>query len=148
MSISNTKNGFNETGQSFGSNPASLKGKLQTLEVPRFVYCSNKLRTSPTSWTIIRKRCRFWEARKILWSLSLRWRLPMWRRVYRMSSSELSKRWKGISISKRRRIAASNNRSPHSKERRPRSNNSCLDFRGGLLSCRCRLAVSIMVDSA
>ena len=29
----NTKSNFNETGQSFGSNPASLKGKLQTLEV-------------------------------------------------------------------------------------------------------------------
>ena len=32
--MQNTKtNNFNETGQSFGSNPASLKGKLQTLEV-------------------------------------------------------------------------------------------------------------------
>lgn len=29
----NSGNNFNETGQSFGSNPASLKGKLQTLEV-------------------------------------------------------------------------------------------------------------------
>ncbi len=31
--MQSSKNGFNETGQSFGSNPASLKGKLQTLEV-------------------------------------------------------------------------------------------------------------------
>jgi hypothetical protein len=29
--MQNTRNNFNETGQSFGSNPASLKGKLQTL---------------------------------------------------------------------------------------------------------------------
>jgi hypothetical protein len=29
--MQNSKTGFNETGQSFGSNPASLKGKLQTL---------------------------------------------------------------------------------------------------------------------
>ena len=27
-------NFYNETGQSFNNNPASLKGKLQTLEVP------------------------------------------------------------------------------------------------------------------
>jgi hypothetical protein len=29
---------MNETGQSFGSNPASLKGKLQTLEVTSYNY--------------------------------------------------------------------------------------------------------------
>jgi hypothetical protein len=33
---------MNETGQSFGSNPASLKGKLQTLEVHLFPIFSNK----------------------------------------------------------------------------------------------------------
>jgi hypothetical protein len=31
--MQNTRNNFNDTAQSFGSNPASLKGKLQTLEV-------------------------------------------------------------------------------------------------------------------
>lgn len=37
-SFRNTDNvGMNETGQSFGNNPASLKGKLQTLEVPLFL---------------------------------------------------------------------------------------------------------------
>ncbi len=39
---------MNDTGNSFGSNPASLKGKLQTLEV-RFAPLSNKLKTSPTN---------------------------------------------------------------------------------------------------
>jgi hypothetical protein len=29
--MQNTRNNFNDTAQSFGSNPASLKGKLQTL---------------------------------------------------------------------------------------------------------------------
>lgn len=41
--MQNTRSNFNETGQSFGSNPASLKGKLQTLEVNNFLYsASNK----------------------------------------------------------------------------------------------------------
>jgi hypothetical protein len=35
--MQNTRSNFNETGQSFGSNPASLKGKLQTLEVKTFI---------------------------------------------------------------------------------------------------------------
>lgn len=35
--MQNTRSNFNETGQSFGSNPASLKGKLQTLEVKAFI---------------------------------------------------------------------------------------------------------------
>ena len=39
---------MNDTGNSFGSNPASLKGKLQTLEVP-LVLSSNKSKTSPTN---------------------------------------------------------------------------------------------------
>ena len=34
--------GMNETGQSFGNNPASLKGKLQTLEVLFYHKPSNK----------------------------------------------------------------------------------------------------------
>lgn len=33
---------FYETGQSFNNNPASLKGKLQTLEVFHLLYSSNK----------------------------------------------------------------------------------------------------------
>jgi hypothetical protein len=41
--MQNTRNNFNETGQSFGSNPASLKGKLQTLEVSRsFISATNQ----------------------------------------------------------------------------------------------------------
>ena len=36
--MQNTRSNFNETGQSFGSNPASLKGKLQTLEVTISLY--------------------------------------------------------------------------------------------------------------
>jgi len=39
---------MNDTGNSFGSNPASLKGKLQTLEVDNEPL-SNKSRTSPTN---------------------------------------------------------------------------------------------------
>ena len=36
---------MNDTGNSFGSNPASLKGKLQTLEVV-MILSSNKSKTS------------------------------------------------------------------------------------------------------
>lgn len=48
-------NFYNETGQSFNNNPASLKGKLQTLEV-LFLICSNKLRTSPMSSITIKRK--------------------------------------------------------------------------------------------
>jgi len=49
---------MNGTGNSFGSNPASLKGKLQTLEVSQKVL-SNKLKTFPMSSTIIKNKFRF-----------------------------------------------------------------------------------------
>lgn len=54
---------MDQTGNSFGSNPASLKGKLQTLEV---LACrpSNKSRTSPTSSTTIRRKCRSCAAKR------------------------------------------------------------------------------------
>ena len=58
---------MNERGNSFGSNPASLKGKLQTLEVACFPL-SNKSKTSQPSSTFIRRRCRSCEARKIHWN--------------------------------------------------------------------------------
>jgi len=49
---------MNETGQSFGSNPASLKGKLQTLEVFIFLY-SNKSKISPMSWITTKRKYKF-----------------------------------------------------------------------------------------
>ena len=54
---------MNDTGNSFGSNPASLKGKLQTLEVP-LVLVSNKSKTSRMSSTITRRRFRSSGVRK------------------------------------------------------------------------------------
>ena len=41
-----SKTNYNETGQSSVSNPVSLKGKLQTLEVSFNLSISNKSRTS------------------------------------------------------------------------------------------------------
>lgn len=54
---------MNDTGNSFGSNPASLKGKLQTLEVLMFGV-SNKSRTFLMSSIITKRKCRFSEARR------------------------------------------------------------------------------------
>jgi hypothetical protein len=56
---------MNDTGNSFGSNPASLKGKLQTLEVltPPF---RHKSKTSPMNSTTIKRKCRSSEARRTL----------------------------------------------------------------------------------
>lgn len=51
-------NFYNETSQSFNSNPASLKGKLQTLEVI-LTLSSNKSKTFPMSSTTIRKKYKF-----------------------------------------------------------------------------------------
>lgn len=51
-------NFYNETGQSFNNNPASLKGKLQSLEVSIILY-SNKLRTSLMNLIIIRRKYKF-----------------------------------------------------------------------------------------
>ena len=55
---------MDQTGNSFGSNPASLKGKLQTLEV---LPCSssNKLRTYLTSLITTKRKYRSLEAKKI-----------------------------------------------------------------------------------
>ena len=55
---------MDQTGNSFGSNPASLKGKLQTLEV-LFPLRSNKSRTSRMSSTTTRRRCRSCAARSL-----------------------------------------------------------------------------------
>lgn len=60
---------MDQTGNSFGSNPASLKGKLQTLEVSNF-RCSNKSKISQMSLTTIKNKCKFSEARKIHLNLS------------------------------------------------------------------------------
>ncbi len=46
---------MDQTGNSFGSNPASLKGKLQTLEVP-LIQISNKSRTFLMNSTIIKNK--------------------------------------------------------------------------------------------
>ncbi len=51
-------NFYNETGQSFNNNPASLKGKLQTLEV-LILLCSNKSRTSPMNLITIKRKFKF-----------------------------------------------------------------------------------------
>jgi len=75
---------MNNTGDSFGSNPASLKGKLQTLEVP-ICSLSNKSKTSRLNSTITRNKCRFWEARKTLWSRFWPWKLQTSRRAFRTS---------------------------------------------------------------
>ena len=58
---------MDQTGNSFGSNPASLKGKLQTLEVlaPSL---SNKSRTSRTSSTTTKKKFRSYAARRTPWN--------------------------------------------------------------------------------
>ena len=82
---------MNDTGNSFGSNPASLKGKLQTLEVhsPSF---SLKSKTSPTNSTTTKKKFRSSEARKTLLSLSWQWRLLTSRRVYQTSWCVLRKK--------------------------------------------------------
>lgn len=82
---------MNDTGNSFGSNPASLKGKLQTLEVAIIPF-RTKSRTSPTSSTTTRRRCRFSVAKKILSSQSSPWRLPMSKRVSAMSWSVFRKK--------------------------------------------------------
>jgi len=49
---------MNDTGNSFGSNPASLKGKLQTLEVLHLSF-SNKLKIFLMNLIIIKNKCRY-----------------------------------------------------------------------------------------
>ena len=49
---------MDQTGNSFGSNPASLKGKLQTLEVGVRLL-SNKLKIFQTNSTTTRNKSRF-----------------------------------------------------------------------------------------
>lgn len=71
---------MDQTGNSFGSNPASLKGKLQTLEVLP-AQRSNKSRTSAMSSIITRRRSRSSEVRRTPLSQSSPWRLLMSRRV-------------------------------------------------------------------
>lgn len=56
---------MNDTGNSFGSNPASLKGKLQSLEVDLYLG-SNKSKTSLTNLTTTRKKYRSSEVKRTL----------------------------------------------------------------------------------
>jgi hypothetical protein len=123
---------MNDTGNSFGSNPASLKGKLQTLEVCQCL-SSNKLKISLMSSTIIRSRYKFWEVRRILLNLCLLWRPQMSKKACQMSSCVSSKKCKmkltlgkDILISKRHKTAEYNNRLHHWKERRLPYNNNYL----------------------
>lgn len=132
---------MNETGQSFGSNPASLKGKLQTLEVRFSLIFSNKSKTSPTSWIIIRRKFRFSDQRRTLLKVCWLWRQLMSRSHFPTSWFELNKKWRDTSISKRRRTAESSNRLQHWKDRRQLCNSNCWAFRGGSQSWRCRWAV-------
>lgn len=55
---------MNDTGNSFGSNPASLKGKLQTLEVPISTY-RHKSKTFLTNSTTTRRKCKSFVVKKI-----------------------------------------------------------------------------------
>lgn len=48
---------MNDTGNSFGSNPASLKGKLQTLEV-KVIRLSNKSKIFRVNSIITRKKSK------------------------------------------------------------------------------------------
>lgn len=56
---------MNDTGNSFGSNPASLKGKLQTLEVPILRF-RPKSKTFLTNSTTIRRKYKSFAVKKIL----------------------------------------------------------------------------------
>ena len=56
---------MNDTGNSFGSNPASLKGKLQTLEVHPLTF-SNKSKISLMNLIIIKNKSKYLEVKKIL----------------------------------------------------------------------------------
>lgn len=56
---------MNDTGNSFGSNPASLKGKLQTLEVHPLTF-SNKSKISQMNLIIIKNKSKYLEVKKIL----------------------------------------------------------------------------------
>lgn len=138
---------MDQTGNSFGSNPASLKGKLQTLEVLHPL-SSNKSKTFPTSSTTTRSRYRSCAAKRTPWSQSLPWRLQTSRRVFRTSWSALRRRCKhwvdlgrGISTSKKRRIAEYSSRSPHWREKRQPCSSSCSACRGGSPNWRCKSAV-------
>jgi hypothetical protein len=124
--------GMNETGNSFGSNPASLKGKLQTLEVSSHLF-SNKSKISQMSSTTIRSRSRFCEVKRIHLNQCLLWRQLMSKKVYQMSWSALNSKCKmkltlgkDILISKRHKTAEYNNRLHHWKERRLPYNNNYL----------------------
>ena len=135
---------MDQTGNSFGSNPASLKGKLQTLEVP-ISLPSNKSKIFRINLIITRRKCKSWEVKKILWSLSSPWRQLMSRKACPMSSSAYNKRCKmklilgkDISISRRQRIAGSNSRSLHWKARRQPSNNNSSAFREESPNYKCK----------
>ena len=141
---------MNETGNSFGSNPASLKGKLQTLEVCPPLY-SNKSKISLMNSTITRSRYRFCEVKRTHWSQCLLWRLQMSKKVYQMNLSALNSKCKmkltlgkDILISKRQKTAEYNNRSPLWKERRLPSNSNSLVCRGELQNLRCRWEVKVI----
>ena len=135
---------MNDTGNSFGSNPASLKGKLQTLEVVYLLW-SNKSKTSPTNSTTTKKKSRFLEAKKIRYNLCLLWRLQMSKKVCPMSSSALKKKCKmklilgkGISISKKLKIAESSNRSLLSRGKKQHCSSNFSGSSAESQSLRCR----------
>lgn len=115
---------MNETGNSFGSNPASLKGKLQTLEVRSFRF-SNKSKTSRTNSTTTRRRCRSWGARRTPSSQCWPWKLQTWRRASPTSWFASRKKCKSETysgsatlISRRQRTAGSSSRSLPSREKK------------------------------
>ena len=72
---------MNDTGNSFGSNPASLKGKLQTLEVTPSL-SRVKSRISRMNSTTTRRKCRSFVVKKIPLNQFSPWKQLMSRRAY------------------------------------------------------------------
>ena len=128
---------FNETGQSFNNNPASLKGKLQTLEVPMF-------RCSATNKEHLERTQQSQEGSPDPEELerhpgistndedSRREEKPLQRTCENRIGNVISfiNLGKDTSTSKKPKTAESNNKSPHSRERRPLSNNNSSGCRG------------------
>lgn len=137
---------MDQTGNSFGSNPASLKGKLQTLEVllsptqQQIKNISNELNNHKKEVQILRSEKDTLESVLTMKTADVKKSLS--NELVRIEEEMYLPLYSGKDTltSRRRRTAVSSSRSPLSRERRPPYSSSCSDCRGGSLNWKCRSA--------
>lgn len=107
------------------------------------VIFSNKSKTFPTNWTIIKKKFRSLDLKKTLLNRFFRWKLQMLKKVFRTNLLESNKKWKDTSTFKRLKTAGFSSKLLLLKAKRQLCNNSFWGFKEELQSCKCKLVMTV-----